>query len=103
MVELIEQKKEKIIVSLIGGPSSGKSTMLGHILVKQRMIDTRFFKKLEEEAEAKEKPDTKFALLMLKTQIEKEDGHTRDVISRKIETKSRIVTLIDVPGKIKYV
>ena len=101
MVELSE-KKEKIIVTFIGGQKSGKSTMIGHILVKERLVDTRLLKKLEEEVESRGKPESKYALLTLKTEAEKADGHTRDVTTRKIQTKRRIITLFDVPGHWKY-
>ncbi len=95
-----EKSKRKIAVVVIGPTNSGKSTLIGQLLFQLgEIVNLSSFEKRAVEIG---KPNSYFALVKARCPYEKLRASTADVNFSKVETKTTIFNLIDVPGKPSY-
>jgi elongation factor 1-alpha len=95
--------KPSISLIWIGHVDHGKSTTLGHLLVKIGAIDDRSVKKLEEEAAEHQMDSWKWAYVLDTLPEEKERGITADIAFYPFETEKCSFMLIDSPGHRDFV
>eukprot|EP00466_Bigelowiella_natans_P018041 jgi/Bigna1/40734/e_gw1.45.51.1 len=83
---------------VIGHVDAGKSTLMGHLLVKLGRVDQRTMRKYKKESAQMGKGSFSFAWVLDGHQEERERGITVDVATTHFSTKNREVTLLDAPG-----
>lgn len=77
---------------------AGKSTLMGHLLVKLGRVTQRTLHRFRREAEEKGKASFAYAWVMDEHADERERGVTIDVGVNAFETERREVLLLDAPG-----
>lgn len=92
------KKKTHLNVVVVGHVDHGKSTMMGHFLVKVGAVDPRLVEKYREEAKAIGRESWAYAWVLDKLKEERQRGLTIDLGYNKFETKKYYYTLIDAPG-----
>ncbi len=98
-----EDKKPHLNLIIIGHVDHGKSTMMGHLLLKTGSITDREMREMEALAKKLDKGSFKFAFVMDRLKEERERGLTIDLMFRKFVTKKYYFTLIDAPGHQDFV
>ena len=88
---------------IIGHVDSGKSTLMGHILLKQGVISKNQLRKLEKESHDLGKGSFSFAWALDEGEEERERGLTIDVAMKFFETEKRHYTILDAPGHQDFV
>lgn len=81
--------QNKLNLVIIGHVDSGKSTLMGHLLLKMGRIDKQEMHKVEKLSEAYGKASFKFAYLLDQEEEERQRGVTIDVGQNYFETKAR--------------
>lgn len=81
--------QNKLNLVIIGHVDSGKSTLMGHILLKMGRVDKQEWHKVEKLSEAYGKASFKFAYLLDQEEEERKRGVTIDVGQNYFETKKR--------------
>lgn len=92
------QQKSHIHMIVIGHVDAGKSTLMGHLLYDTGNVSQRVMHKHEQESKKLGKQSFMYAWVLDETGEERARGITMDVGQSRIETKSKIVTLLDAPG-----
>jgi elongation factor 1-alpha len=98
-----EDKKPHLNLIIIGHVDHGKSTMMGHLLLKTGSISDREMREMEALAKKLDKGSFKFAFVMDRLKEERERGLTIDLMFRRFDTKKYYFTLIDAPGHQDFV
>lgn len=91
-------QKSHIHMIVIGHVDAGKSTLMGHLLYDTGNVSQRVMHKHEQESKKMGKQSFMYAWVLDETGEERARGITMDVGQSRIETKSKIVTLLDAPG-----
>eukprot|EP01133_Synstelium_polycarpum_P012864 gene12864-15108_t len=95
--------KPHLNMVVIGHVDAGKSTTMGHLLLKLGYVDQRTINKYEREANVAGKSSFHFAWVLDEHDEERERGVTMDVCVRYFETDRRKITLLDAPGHRDFV
>ena len=95
--------KEKVAIVAIGDVGVGKSTTLGHLYYRNELIEARIIRKFEAEGHEIGRSSYKYAWVFDSLRAERERGMTIDAKLKKIETSTKIFTIIDAPGHKYYV
>ncbi|MFX1297725.1 MAG: translation elongation factor EF-1 subunit alpha [Promethearchaeota archaeon] len=98
-----EEKKPHLNLIIIGHVDHGKSTMMGHLLLKTGSITDREMREMENLAKKLDKTSFKFAFVFDRLKEERERGLTIDLAFRRFDTKRYYFTLIDAPGHRDFV
>jgi len=91
-------KKEHLNLVVIGHVDHGKSTLVGHMLLKLGAIDEKTAKEVEEAAKKVGKESEKYAWFLDRLKEERERGLTIALTFMKFETPKYYWTIIDAPG-----
>ncbi|KAH8379223.1 hypothetical protein KR009_003736 [Drosophila setifemur] len=91
-------QKSHIHMIVIGHVDAGKSTLMGHLLFDTGNVSQRVMHKHEQESKKMGKQSFMYAWVLDETGEERARGITMDVGQSRIETKTKIVTLLDAPG-----
>ncbi|XP_053955476.1 protein HBS1 [Anastrepha ludens] len=83
---------------VIGHVDAGKSTLMGHLLFDTGNVSQRVMHKHEQESKKMGKQSFMYAWVLDETGEERSRGITMDVGYSRIETDTKIVTLLDAPG-----
>ena len=102
-VEEMAAHSNKLNLVIIGHVDSGKSTLMGHILLKMGRVDKQEWHKVEKLSEAYGKSSFKFAYLLDQEEEERQRGVTIDVGQNYFETKTRKFVILDAPGHRDFV
>ncbi len=95
--------KPHLNVVIIGHVDHGKSTLIGHMLLKLGAVDEKTWKEVLELAQKTGKESEKFAWLLDRLKEERERGLTITLAYRKFETNKYYYTIIDAPGHRDFV
>jgi elongation factor 1-alpha len=98
-----EEKKPHLNLIIIGHVDHGKSTMMGHLMLKTGSITEREMREVEAVAKKMDKDSFKFAFVFDRLKEERERGITIDLAFRRFDTKNYYFTLIDAPGHRDFV
>ncbi|MFX1295205.1 MAG: translation elongation factor EF-1 subunit alpha [Promethearchaeota archaeon] len=98
-----DDKKPHLNLIIIGHVDHGKSTMMGHLLLKTGSITDREMREMESLAQKLDKGSFKFAFVFDRLKEERERGLTIDLAFRRFDTKKYYFTLIDAPGHRDFV
>ena len=98
-----EEKKPHLNLIIIGHVDHGKSTMMGHLMLKTGSISDREMREVEAIAKKMDKDSFKFAFVFDRLKEERERGITIDLAFRRFDTKNYYFTLIDAPGHRDFV
>uniref|UniRef100_A0A7S4DTN1 Tr-type G domain-containing protein n=1 Tax=Lotharella globosa TaxID=91324 RepID=A0A7S4DTN1_9EUKA len=93
----------KINLVVVGHVDAGKSTLMGHLMVKIGKIDQRTIRKFQKESAIMGKGSFAYAWVLDGHQEERERGITVDVAVTHFATAKRRVTLLDAPGHRDFV
>ncbi|MEO3992973.1 MAG: translation elongation factor EF-1 subunit alpha [Desulfurococcaceae archaeon TW002] len=96
-------KKEHMNLVVIGHVDHGKSTLVGHTLLKLGALDPKMVKEVEETAKKSGKESEKFAWFLDRLKEERERGLTIALSFMKFETPKYYWTIIDAPGHRDFV
>jgi len=96
---------ENLNIVTVGPPSSGKSTLCGHLLVDFGQVDDRTFFRIKNIA--KNPPynneSKKYAFLMDRLEAERAGGCTIEATLEVLRSENRCYTLLDAPGDARYI
>ncbi|MEM0014429.1 MAG: translation elongation factor EF-1 subunit alpha [Zestosphaera sp.] len=96
-------KKEHMNLVVIGHVDHGKSTLVGHTLLKLGALDPKMVKEVEEAAKKAGKESEKYAWFLDKLKEERDRGLTIALSFMKFETPKYYWTIIDAPGHRDFV
>jgi len=102
-VESSIKESKNLYVVVCGHVDSGKSTLVGHLLVDLGMVQKQTMHKFEKESTDMGKGSFKYAWVMDERTEERQRGVTIEVGIKQIETKNKNVILLDAPGHQDYV
>jgi len=88
----------RVNLVVIGHVDAGKSTLMGHLLVKLKRVDSRTIRRYQKESQQIGKGSFSFAWVLDGHEEERERGITVDVAVTHFSTPNREVTLLDAPG-----
>jgi len=103
--ETAEKKSEKphLHMVVIGHVDAGKSTLVGHLLVKRGRVSERVVQQYAQEAKAMGKSSFHFAWVLDQDEQERARGLTVDVGYNWFETSKRRISVLDCPGHRDFV
>lgn len=90
--------KETLSLVVIGHVDAGKSTLMGHLLVKIGHVSKKLMHRNEVDSKKSGKASFLYAWALDETEEERTRGITMDVAEQTFETDHRRVTLLDAPG-----
>ena len=96
-------KKPHLNLVVIGHVDHGKSTLVGHMLMRLGAIDEKTIKEVEEAAKKAGKESEKYAWFLDKLKEERERGVTIALTFMRFETPKYYWTIIDAPGHRDFV
>ena len=96
-------KKEHMNLVVIGHVDHGKSTLVGHTLLKLGALDPKMVKEVEEAAKKSGKESEKYAWFLDRLKEERDRGLTIALSFMKFETPKYYWTIIDAPGHRDFV
>ena len=99
----IYQKKPNINLVFIGNKGSGKSTTIGHLLYDTGNIDFNEFEKIKISAKNYISYSYRYAWIMDKFYHERTYRNTINASYNKFETDKYFFSIIDIPGKKKFI
>lgn len=91
-------KKDLINLVVVGHVDSGKSTLMGHLLVELGQVSQKVMHKYEQESRKLGKQSFAYAWVLDETSEERSRGITMDVGQNSFETQNKSVRLLDAPG-----
>lgn len=97
------QGKEGLTIVITGHVDSGKSTILGHMLLQKGYFSNTDVKKNEALGSSSGKSSFKYAWLLDQSEEERRRGVTIDSGAHGFETETKRVTVLDAPGHIDYI
>ena len=83
---------------VVGHVDAGKSTLMGHLLVKLKVVDDRTMHKNKTEAARLGKESFSYAFVLDESEEERQRGVTMDIAQAQFKTKTKVVNLVDAPG-----
>jgi len=95
--------KPRINVVFIGHVDHGKSTLVGRLMVELGIIHEKLLRQYQEEGKQMGKESFFLAWIMDKTPEERRRGVTIDVAWKELETRHRLITIVDAPGHRDFV
>jgi len=93
-----DSTKDLINLVVVGHVDSGKSTLMGHLLVELGQVSSKMMHKYEQESRKLGKQSFAFAWVLDETSEERNRGITMDVGQNYFETSNKCVRLLDAPG-----
>lgn len=90
--------KKELSFVVVGHVDSGKSTLLGRLLLDMKVVEQRTIDKFRKEAEKTGKSSFALAWVMDSRSDERANGVTIDIATNHFETDAASFTLIDAPG-----
>lgn len=96
-------EKPNVHMAVVGHVDSGKSTLVGHLLLKQGRFTQKDARKAEKASVEHGKPSFALAYLLDENEEERRRGVTVDVGSNWFETENLRVTVLDCPGHRDFV
>lgn len=90
--------RDLLSLVVVGHVDAGKSTLMGHLLVKLKVVDDRTVHKNCMEAQRLGKDSFSFAFVLDESEEERQRGVTMDIAHAQFKTKTKIVNLVDAPG-----
>lgn len=94
--KILEEKKHRLNIVISGHVDSGKSTLLGHIMVLMNQVSKNQLRKLETMTEGTKA--NKFAWIFDEREDERERGITVDVNEKYVIIGQKSITFLDTPG-----
>eukprot|EP00127_Corallochytrium_limacisporum_P004155 Clim_evm100s157 gene=Clim_evmTU100s157 len=101
--DIRNERKTHLSLIVVGHVDAGKSTIMGHMLVKMGKVSDRTVNKFERDAGRMGKASFKFAWVLDAGEEERNRGITVNVATTNFETDHRDVTLMDAPGHKDFV
>ncbi|GLD92530.1 hypothetical protein PINS_up001089 [Pythium insidiosum] len=98
----IDAIEAPVAVAVLGHVDSGKSTLIGQLLVQTGMVSTEELSKTAEAAENAGKADMAYAWLTDRRSNERERGITVDFASLPLRSSRGALTIVNTPGHTKY-
>ncbi|KAL0214475.1 hypothetical protein P9112_006659 [Eukaryota sp. TZLM1-RC] len=95
--------RKRLSCAIIGHVDSGKSTLIGHLLVLMGTVSERTIKKFRDEAALLKKASFSYAWVLDEHSEERSRGLTMDVSLRRLKTQNVDVTILDTPGHREFV
>jgi elongation factor 1 alpha-like protein len=95
--------KSHLNMLIMGHVDAGKSTLMGHMLVKTGNVDNRTLHKYQRESKEMGKGSFAFAWVLDSHEDERTRGVTVDVAVNHFDTPTKHVTLLDAPGHRAFV
>lgn len=92
------KRKKELSFVVVGHVDSGKSTMLGRLLLDMKVVNQRTIDKYRKEAEKMGKSSFALAWVLDSRTEERSHGVTIDIATNHFETDTASFTLIDAPG-----
>ncbi|CAF0952948.1 unnamed protein product [Adineta steineri] len=83
---------------VVGHVDAGKSTLMGHLLVKLKVIDDRAMHKNKSEAARLGKESFSYAFVLDESEEERQRGVTMDIAQAQFKTDTKLVNVLDAPG-----
>lgn len=83
---------------VVGHVDAGKSTLMGHVLVKLKVVDDRTMHRNRTEAARLGKDSFSYAFVLDESEEERQRGVTMDIAQAQFKTQTKIVNLVDAPG-----
>lgn len=96
-------EKPSLHLVVVGHVDSGKSTLIGHLLLKQGRVTTSEMRRLESEAKAMNKSSFRYAWVLDQNAAERSRGITVDVGHNWFETQHHRIVVLDCPGHRDFV
>merc|ERR1712051_133892 len=93
-----DSTKDLINLVVVGHVDSGKSTLMGHLLVELGQVCSKMMHKYEQESRKLGKQSFAFAWVLDETSEGRNRGITMDVGQNYFETSNKCVRLLDAPG-----
>ena len=90
--------RDLLSLVVVGHVDAGKSTLMGHLLVKLKVVDDRTMHRNRTEAARLGKESFSFAFVLDESEEERQRGVTMDIAQAQFKTKTKIVNLVDAPG-----
>nr|XP_018908154.1 PREDICTED: HBS1-like protein [Bemisia tabaci] len=90
--------KENLHMVVVGHVDAGKSTLVGHLMVKMGLVSSKVLHKYEQESKKLGKQSFIYAWIMDETGEERNRGITMDIGFTQLETKTKTITILDAPG-----
>jgi translation elongation factor EF-1alpha len=90
--------KQTLSIVVIGHVDAGKSTLMGHLLLKSGEVNQRQLHKNETESKKAGKGSFLYAWMLDETDEERSRGVTIDVAQAHFQTKTKRIVLLDAPG-----
>ncbi|KAJ0260821.1 Transcription factor [Hirschfeldia incana] len=97
------EAKRKLSMVVMGQPESGKSTIIGKMLVLNGKVDSKELQEYEDLAKANGREGGHLAYIMDSEPSEILMGGSLELGNANFESKSRSFTLLDAPGRKRYV
>eukprot|EP00095_Tigriopus_kingsejongensis_P001730 maker-scaffold514_size150699-snap-gene-0.26 protein:Tk01730 transcript:maker-scaffold514_size150699-snap-gene-0.26-mRNA-1 annotation:"GG14552" len=90
--------RSQLNLVVVGHVDSGKSTLMGHLLLDLGQVSRKLMHKYEQESKKIGKQSFAFAWVLDECSEERERGITIDVGQSQFATPTKLVTLLDAPG-----
>jgi elongation factor 1 alpha-like protein len=93
----VEEKSHMTLI-VAGHVDAGKSTLLGNLLYKAKLVSQRSIHKFAKESQQIGKGSFALAWVMDGSASEREHGVTIDIAEKILTTESKVLTVLDAPG-----
>lgn len=90
--------KEALNIIVCGHVDAGKSTLMGHLLVKLGQISNKQLHKIKQEAAKANRQSFWLAFVLDELEDERERGVTMDIARASFETNHKVINILDAPG-----